>query len=87
MRDLAGDRTAQRVGVFGRKLRVGPAFDFDPQGAAGPAGPCMGVYHSGYRPGRCFGGVDDVGVNTAVQGTRDSDADAITAWCASNVLN
>jgi hypothetical protein len=28
-------------------------------------------------------GADD----TAAQGTRDSDADAITAWCASNVLN
>ena len=56
MGDLVGDRTAQRVGVFGRKLRVDPAFDFDPQGAAGPAGPCVRVYHSGYRPGRRFGG-------------------------------
>jgi hypothetical protein len=28
-------------------------------------------------------GADD----TAVQATRHSDADAITAWCASNVLN
>jgi hypothetical protein len=71
MREIVGDQAAHSIGVFGGQLRINPALDFYPQGAAGPAGPGMCVDDSGHRSCRGFGCGNDVRIYAVGEAVHD----------------